>query len=84
MLKACPECGKKFSAQAKTCPSCGYAPGKAAAFWLKLVGGLMVFGGGVASYVFFAMGDVSPVMGGISALSFLAGLVVFIVGRFKE
>ena len=84
MLKACPECGKKFSAQAKACPSCGYAPGKAAAFWLKLVGGLMVFGGGVASYVLFAMGDASPAMGGLSAVSFLAGLTMFIIGRFKE
>ena len=84
MLKACPECGKKFSAQAKACPSCGYAPGKAAAFWLKLVGGLMVFGGGVASYVLTAMGDGSIFLVGVSVVSFLAGLIMFIVGRFKE
>ena len=84
MLKACSECGKKYSTTAKACPSCGYAPGKAAAFWWKLVGGLLVFGGGVGAYVLTAMGGVSVVMVGASVVSFLAGLTMFIVGRFKE
>lgn len=84
MLQACPECGKKYSTTAKACPACGYAPGKKAAFWLKLVGGLMVFGGGVGAYVLTAMGGVSVVLVGASVVSFLAGLTLFIVGRFKE
>lgn len=84
MLKKCPECGKTFSNSAKACPSCGYAPGKAAAFWLKLIGGLLVLGGGVMLYILTAMSDGSLFMGGVSAISFLAGLVLFIVGRFKE
>ena len=83
MLKTCPECGKKMSSAAKTCPACGYAPGKAAAFWLKLVGGLMVFGGAVAA-LWTGIGEGSPLLGGVGALGFVAGMIVFVVGRFKE
>lgn len=83
MLQACPECGKKYSTTAKTCPACGFAPGKAAAFWWKLIGGLLVFGGATAA-LFYQVDAASLPVGFMGAMCFIVGIVVFVIGRFKE
>ncbi|MET0646398.1 MAG: zinc-ribbon domain-containing protein [Pyrinomonadaceae bacterium] len=80
-LKPCPACGRDVSPEALTCPQCGQPLSRPAGIKLETIGALMVI---VGLLTFCAsLGSRGGWAATVSGLTVVAGLVVFIVGRFK-
>ena len=88
-LISCSECGKEVSDKAKSCPGCGAPIGKQAdsqkvtrkgAKWEAV--GFLLIASSVVAFVVAAQSQNSNAAT-FAAFSFLIGLVIFIIGRFK-